>query len=225
MQPAARTLAARLGVSLELEEEGEDEAASGVEAIQHEFNQQVADLLFATSEVKQDLEVSRAVSESQVATENPLGELDRAREQFIRELGQLKEGEDPTPLLEEFIPAVLPVLKLGLKLAGRKRVVNFLAKLVSKLIVKFVGPQYAAALSQAMVDAGLRLIHLETTPQDETQAAGSAVAGTVEDTVRRVAALPEYILDNQELLEAFALEAFEQAAAANCLPCSAKKRT
>src|SRR5262249_51043137 len=45
--------------------------------------------------------------------------------------------------------------------------------------------------------------------------ASSAVAATVEETIGRVAALPDYVLDNQELLEGFALEAFEQAAAAN----------
>jgi hypothetical protein len=37
------------------------------------------------------------------------------------------------------------------------------------------------------------------------------VAGTVEETVNRVASLPDYVLDNQELPEGFALEAFEQA--------------
>jgi hypothetical protein len=221
LQPVARTLAGKLGISLEVNEEnleGEDEATPGVETIQREFNKQVADLLFATSEVKQDLEVSRAIAASHVAMDNPLAELDRARDQFIREIGRLKEGEDPTPLLEEFLPAVLPVLRVGIKLIGRKRVVDFLAKLVSKLIVRLIGPQNATALSQAIVDAGLKLINLEVTQQDEMQAAGSAVAATVEDTVRRVAALPEYILDNQELLEAFALEAFEQAAAANLPP-------
>ena len=37
----------------------------------------------------------------------------------------------------------------------------------------------------------------------------------VKDTVRRVAGLPDYLLDDQELFEGFALEAFELAAAAN----------
>jgi hypothetical protein len=59
---------------------------------------------------------------------------------------------------------------------------------------------------------------LEATAEDEPQAAASAVAATIEDTVRRVAALPDYVLDDQELLEDFALEAFEQAAAANLPP-------
>jgi hypothetical protein len=61
----------------------------------------------------------------------------------------------------------------------------------------------------------LRLIHLEATYEDESRAASSAVAATIEETVRRVAELPDYILNDQELLEGFVLEAFEQAAATN----------
>jgi hypothetical protein len=45
--------------------------------------------------------------------------------------------------------------------------------------------------------------------------APAAVAATIEETIGRVAAFPDEVLDNQELLEGFTLEAFEQAAAAN----------
>ncbi len=44
------------------------------------------------------------------------------------------------------------------------------------------------------------------------------MTSTVEETVGRVAMLPEEVLSNQELLEGAALEAFEQAAAANFPP-------
>ena len=101
---------------------------------------------------------------------------------------------------------------------GRQNLLGFLAKFVGRLIRKFVGPQYTPALSQAIVDTGLRLLQLEMTPEDESRAAASAVAATVEETVRRVAAAPDYVLDDQELLEGFALEAFEQAAATNLPP-------
>lgn len=220
LQPVAKKLAAKLGVTKELEEREADsgfaaESAADVASVQLEFNAQLANLLFASSEVEQDSEVAQVVSASQLPASGMLAELDAARDRFAQQLGQLKDGEDPTPQLEEFIPAILPALKVGLKLIGRKRVVNFLAKFLAQLIQKFVGPQYAPALSRAMVDAGLRLISLEVTPQDEARAGGAALAATVEETVRRVAALPDYVLDNQELLEASALEAFEQAAAAN----------
>jgi hypothetical protein len=186
--------------------------------IQQELHQQVASLLFAPGTVEQELEVARVLAEAQAPVPDYLGELDRARAQFVDDLDRLREGEDPTPHVERFIPAILPVLRVGIRLAGRKRVVSFLAKLLAKLIQRFVGPQYAPALSRAIVDAGLRLISLEATPEDEARTAGSAVAATVEEAVRRVAALPDYILDDQELLEGFALEAVEQAAAANLPP-------
>ncbi len=134
---------------------------------------------------------------------------------LVTNLQRLREGEDPTPHVEQFLPALLPALRIGIRLVGRRKVVDYLANLVGKLIQKFVGPQYTRPLSQAIVDAGLRLINLEATAEDEARAAASAVAATVEETVRRIAALPDYVMDNQELLEGFALEAFEQAAAAN----------
>lgn len=215
LQPVARKLAGRLSFLKELEEDAPESEEPETSQIQREFDEQLADLLFATSEVQQDLEVHHAVAESHTQFVNSLAELDEARDRFINKLGELKEGEDPISLVENFLPAVMPVLKLGLKLVGRPKVVNFLARFLAKLIKKFVGPKYATPLARAIVDAGMKLVNLETTPQDEARAASAAVSATVEDTVRRMAALPEYVLDNEELLEAFALEAFEQAAAAN----------
>src|SRR5215204_2308678 len=222
LQPIARKLAERLPFLKELEESYESvpeaTGTSVVAEIQYEFNQQVANLLFADTEVEQDLEVAEALTEQQVPTTYPLAELDRARDELVENLQRLREGEDPTPYVENFVPAILPALRIGIRLAGRKRVVRFMARFLGKLIQRFVGPQYAPALSQAIVDAGLRLLQLEATPDDESRAAASAVAATVEETVQRVAAAPDYVLDNQELLEGFALEAFEQAAAANLPP-------
>jgi len=222
LQPIARKLAEKVPYLKEFEEaeesehfEGEAAIASDITEIQREFNCQVANILFASSAVEQELEVVEALSEYQAPPDNSLAELDSARVQFEEALARLKEGEDPTPLLENFIPAILPALKLGIRIIGRHRVVDFLAKFLAKLIQKFIGPQWAPALSKALVDAGLRLMTLETTAEQETQIARSAVTATVEDTVRQVAALPEYILENEELLEAYTLEAFENAVAAN----------
>ncbi|MBC8019043.1 MAG: hypothetical protein H7X83_11065 [Verrucomicrobia bacterium] len=222
LQPLARKLAERIPFLKELDESYETAPQAAVagesSGIQYEFNQQVATLLFAPTEVEQDLEVARVLTEQQVPDIYPLAELDRSRDQFVENLRRLKQGEDPTPHVENFVPAILPALKIGIRLVGRKRVVGFLAGFLGKLIQKFIGPQYAPALSQAIVDAGLRLINLEATTEDESRAAASAVAATVEETVRRVASAPDYVLDNSELLEGFALEAFEQAAAANLPP-------
>ncbi|WP_231561800.1 hypothetical protein [Nitrosococcus oceani] len=128
---------------------------------------------------------------------------------------ELEEGDDPTPLVENFIPAILPLVKLGIRFIGRPKLVNFLAKYVAKLIKRFVGRRYVRPLSKAIVDAGLRLINLEATEEDARQAVGAAVAATVEDTLRQVAVLPDYVLDDEELLEGYVLEAFEQAATRN----------
>ncbi|RXA20228.1 hypothetical protein EQO05_06515 [Methanosarcina sp. MSH10X1] len=224
LQPIAKKLAERLPFLKEFEEDNystgnsplsESAGLSEISQIQYEFDRHIADVLFAHTEIEQDLEVSQVLTEQQAPEIYPLAELDNARDHFIESLQQMKEGEDPTPHIENFIPAILPALRIGIRLMGRKKVVNFLAKFLGRLIQKFVGPQHTQALSQAIVDAGLRLIQLEATFEDESHAASSAVAATVEETVRRVATLPDYILENQELLEGFALEAFEQAATAN----------
>lgn len=217
LQPIAQRLAKRLPFLKETEAgDGGEGEWEGVETgIQHEFDQQVANLLFARDEVEQEMELANAITEQHLPDHYPLAELAEARNRFVDNLQQLKEGEDPTPHIENFLPALLPALRIGIQLAGRKRVVSYLAKFLAKLIQRFVGPKYTPALSQAMVDVGLRLLQMETTPEDEARAVPTAVAATVEETVRRVAGLPDYVLDNQELLEGFALEAFEQAAAAN----------
>jgi hypothetical protein len=220
LRPIAEQFAKRF-LNQEAEEEAttEEDATSDISGIQREFDGQIANLLFAKEAVEQEVAIAEYIQESQKPiTHDPLSDLDRGRTQFMTRLGELREGEDPTPLVENFIPAILPALKLGISLVGRSKIVNFLANFLAKLVQKFIGPQYAPALSQAMVDVGLRLIHLEATPEDEAHAARAAVAATVEDTVRQVAALPEYILDNQELLEGYALEAFEQSAAVNLPP-------
>lgn len=219
LQPVAKMLRDKLPFLKELEDGNgtapETTAASEVAEIQNEFDQRVANLMFAQTEAEQDLEVASAVDQRAAPDAYPVAELERARERLVDGLEQLKEGEDPTPLVENFIPALLPVLKVALSIGGRQKVVNFMAPFVGNFIRRFVGPQYAPPLSKAIVDAGLRLLQLEAAPQSEFRPATSAVASTVEETVRRVAALPDYVLDNQELLEGAALEAFEQAAAAN----------
>jgi hypothetical protein len=221
-RPIAKLLAAKLGISTEGDknEEGKTQTPgiSEVGEIQNEFNQHVANLLFAQTEVEQELEVANSVNQLAAPQTYPVAELEAARERFIQGLMQLKEGEDPTPQIENFLPALQAVGQIVIPIIGRPTVVRKLAEPIAYLIRRFVGPQYAPALSTAIADIGLRLLKLETSPENETREAASAVASTVEETVQRIAALPEYILDNQELLEGAVLEAFEQAAAANLPP-------
>src|SRR4029077_20442647 len=98
-----------------------------------------------------------------------------------------------------------------MRLIGRPRVVNFLAGLLGKLITNLIGPQQAPALSRAIVDAGLKLVNLEAEDEAPNRLATAAVTATVEETLTRVASLPDHILDNQELLGGFGREAFERA--------------
>ena len=222
LQPIARTLRDKLPFLNELEEgegaEPETAGTSNVAEIQNEFNQGVANLLFAQTETEQDLEVARATNPPGAPDAYPVAELELAREQFIDGLGELKEGEDPTPQVENFLPALIPVLKIGLKLAGRQRVVDFLANFLGQAHSEICRSAVCASPLEGDRRCRAAPPSLETTPQSESRAAASAVASTVEETVRRVAALPDYVLDNQELLEGAALEAFEQAAAANLPP-------
>jgi hypothetical protein len=191
------------------------DAGGDLAALQAEFDEQIAGVLVAQDEVELNMEVARLRSSSSAAATPVFANLDDARSRFIQELDNLKSGESPEPHVQNFLPAVLPALRLGMRLIGRPRVVNFLAPLLAKLISKLIGPEQAPALSQAIVDSGLKLLNLEMSDKDRSALAASAVAATVEETVSRVASLPDHVLDNQEFLEGFALEAFERAAAAN----------
>jgi hypothetical protein len=222
LRPIARRLARRMDL-IKKEVEGTDDYADDPEGdisnVQYEFNEQLTELLFAGDDVQRELEVTQVAAESRETYTRPLAELDEARDRFIDELSRLKDGEDPTPIVENFIPVLMPIVTKVVKTLGlRKQLVNFLSPLVAKLISRFVGKKNGEKLSRAMVDAGLGLLNLEVTQQDMQRAANAAIASTVEDTVRRVAAFPDYVLDDQELLETFAVEAFEQAAAANMPP-------
>ena len=193
----------------------QDAAGGDVAAVQQEFDQGIAEALLAEDEDELNLELARMQSTTAAPAIPVFANLDDARDRFIQELGELRPGESPEPAVQNFLPAVLPALRLGIRLIGRPKVVNFLAPLLAKLISKLVGPEQAPALSRAIVGAGLSLLGLEMSEQERSGLAASAVAATVEQTVNRVASLPDHILDNQELLEGFALEAFEEAAAAN----------
>jgi hypothetical protein len=241
VQPAAQKLAEKLGVAAPKPAEpataavGDSSGAGGdaaippesvgspvqaaaggdLSAVQTEFDEQIAGAVLAQDEAELNMEVARLRSSSSAAATPVFADLDDARDRFIQELDNLKPGESPEPYVQNFLPAILPALRLGIRVIGRPRVVNFLAPLLAKLISKLIGPEQAPPLSHATVDAGLKLLNLEMSDQEKSGLAASAVAATVEETVNRVASLPDHILDNQELLEGFALEAFEQAAAAN----------
>ena len=156
-----------------------------------------------------------AYEDSEAVSENALYELEDARARFAQAVARLQPGENPGPVVEQFLPAILGALKLGVRIVGRPRVVKFLAGLVANLIRKYVGKAQAVTLSQALVDAGLRLVNLEITA-DESDEAGHAIAATVEETVTRVVRdAPESAWESEAVLDGYVREALASAASAH----------
>ena len=232
LQPAAQRLAQKLGFTVAVPAQPSADAAGaaapdsagspvqppagdGAASPQQELNEHIAAALLAQDEVELELESVQFAQPSGGLAKPAFAELEDARERFIGELEALAPDESAAPHIQNFLPAVLPALRVGIRLVGRPRVVDFLANLLAGLIAKLIGPEQAPALSNAIVDAGLKLMTLEMSGAQEARLAPAAVAATVEETIGRVASLPDEVLDNPELLEGYALEAFEQAAAAN----------
>lgn len=238
LQGPARALARKLRLEAELEWGGDlGEAGAGADAVTSAVPALPADLA-----LEFELEVARIVAEPDgaadpafagesaalVAEEDELEgdmaeQLARARGRLIDELRAAEDGADVAPAIENFVPAIMAALKIGLKIIGRKRVVSFLAKYLASLIKGFVGPQLARPLATSMVDAGLRLVSLEAEGVDEAEAGAVAIASAVEDTVRRVAELDEATLDDDELLQLATAEAFADAVATS-FPAALVKR-
>jgi hypothetical protein len=218
LPPALRPYAAMLakkftGEVAELEETGGVTAAD-VRTIQLGFNSEITGLFFAPDESTQEELLTEAAAAS--ATESDaLGELDDARSRFLARFEALEAGQDPTPVVEEFLPALLPALRIGIQIVGRPKVVSFLARYLGRLIAPYVGSQITPVLSQAIVDAGLRLMTLEAPVEPTPGVAGEAFANAVEDTARRVSELTADELEDVVALEMAAYEGFQEAVAAN----------
>ena len=224
LRPAAAQLAKRfLGVR-ELEEQFDEltdatgsAASPDVRALHLQFDTEVAALFLAPTGPEQDALLTEAAVEADRLDDSSLTELDQAREAFVAGLQQLEDGEDPTPLVEQFVPAILPALRIGIHLAGRPKVVRFLSGYLGRLIAPYVGPQLTQPLSQAIADAGLRLMTLEAGEESEgdTSVAGEAFAALLEDALARVAELEDDELEDERVLEEVAFEGFQRAARAH----------
>lgn len=212
LQPIARTLAGKFLKETE-EESYDEEPAAEVEWIQEELDYQAAAVLSLETDVETDNLIQEYVSGSQTADPGSGMELEAARERFINDITRLEQGENPGPVIENFVTAVLTAIRIGVRIIGRKRVINFLAGHLSKLLARYIGKKYAAPLSRAIVNAGFKLLRMEVSEELET--AGDVIASTVEETVRETARLPEYVLDDEVLLEGYVLDIFEAAVGRN----------
>jgi hypothetical protein len=225
LRPLARQLAQRvLGVKAEVGGEHFEAApaAPDISSVQQQFDLEAAMLMFAADEADQEVVVNEAVyGEEREDATAAVAQLHESRGRFV---DQLEAGVDPEEAMEQFIPAVmavLPIARTVIGIIGRKRVVGMLAQFLAGYISRFVPRQAATQLSTAIVDAGLRLISLETPVESEAsgpRVAWETIAQTVEDTVRRVTELDEAVFEDQSLLEAAVADAFHQASAENFPP-------
>ncbi len=223
VRPLAQKLASKLlGTQAEAEA---GEAAGGVlpatatgEHVQFEFDVQAVQLLFAADEA----EMEQFAAESAAAPQQYVdvaGDMDRARQQLTTELSALQQGQSAGPAIQNFLPAALvalqPIAKIAITIIGRPKVVNFLGDLLAKLIQRYVGAEGAKLLSRAVADVGLGLVGLEVPGQSPQRLGYDALAATLENTVTNLVNQPEYVFENETLLEAATLQAFEAAVQGN----------
>jgi len=178
------------------------------------FDAALAEAALSGSEAGVERVVSEQEAEAVEEARDVMGELDAARARLIRELQGAEPGEAPIEQVERFIPAVMaamPLIRMGVKVVGRPRVVRFLADRLADLIKGYVGPQAARALATPIVDAGLRMLTLEAESAPDLGA--EALVSTMEDTIRSVVELPAESHDVDRRLEAEIQEAFAEAAA------------
>jgi hypothetical protein len=196
LRPLADRLAAKLG---------------GAAGLSEAFDRDVTAQLAAPDDAPM-------LSEEDSAYEAP--ELDDARARLVRELGEADPNVPPTAQMEQFIPVVMaamPLIRTGVKLIGRDRIVDAVSGPLSQLISGMVGADAAKMLSRHIASTGLGLLGLEAGADG---ALGSeALAASAEDTVRHVLTLPPESLENDLLLESEVQDAFAEAVARH-LPAS-----
>lgn len=210
VRPLARKLAAKLGVA---EAEAEDHASA--EGLAEVFELEVASLLYAP-EAEEELGESFFEVRGYESTDS-LAALETARANFTERLAALPDGSTPTAEVEQFLPAVMavqPLIKLGISIIGRQRVVKFIAGILANLAKGLIGEGPARMLATPVADLGLRVFGFETGAESDRIRAAEAVASTVEGAALRLLELPEAVFEDQLQLAAAAQEAFVDAAAA-----------
>jgi hypothetical protein len=193
------------------------DAADGSEALSASFDEALAEAVLAPNEaaLAEALEAFEAEAAAVTTSESSVETLDLARHWLARQLAEAQPGQPPIAEMEEFIPAVMaamPLIKLGVTVIGRDRVVKFVAGLLANLIKPMIGPEIAAPLSRQIADAGLGLLGLEAEAARDGTLGTEALVAAAEDTVREVLSLPDASLRQELLVEAAVEEAFEEAA-------------
>ena len=219
LQPAARALAKRFAGEAEQENEELGEGGmspanfSDPEMLAEEFDAALAEAIVTDPAGEMEQEAFADAGETESAGSQQLLYLAEARGELIDRLAAAEPGENLAPAIEQFVPALLGALRLGVQLIGRPKVVRFLAGYVGKLIGKWVGPQLSGPLSTALVDLGMRMVTLEAEGGEpgRSEAAPVALAAVVEDTVRRLAEHEEFVFENEQLMQLAAADSFAEA--------------
>jgi hypothetical protein len=235
LQPAARALAARItgeseSEADEAEESEEAEATEAEEALAvspaqavdpewlaESFDAALAEALVTDSQSLAEEEAFAGGEAERPADDRTLEVLAEARGTLIDRLRDAAEDEDLGPAIEQFVPALLGALRIGIRVVGRPKVVRFLAGYLSQLIGKWVGPSLKTPLANAIVDTGLRLISLEAPAATERadEAGPSVLAATIEDTIRHLSESEDYVFEDEDLLQLATANAFNRAVATN----------
>jgi len=222
VRPMAQSLAKRfLGAALAgqpVGEVNEEEELASIDPAQleEEFDTEIAGYVMDGESFENESAVEHALSEELSPRFDALRNLSRARKRFAKRIVAVKPDDPVGPVVEEFVPAVLAALKLGVKIIGRPKVVSMLSGLVANFIKRYVGAEQAKALSRPLVDAGLKIVGLEVAEETDEEATGYAIGATVEDTISRlVQDAPEAVWESEPLLQSYAMEAFQQAASAH----------
>lgn len=195
----------------------EAEAQPAGESLTEAFDAQLAEAIVAPSEAAMNEVVTEAESEgAREPAHDPSADLDNARARLARQLESATPGVGPIAEMEQFIPVVmaaLPIIRIGMTIIGRDKIVKFLADKLADLIKGHIGPEAAKALAGPIVDIGLKMLTLEAESAGGTPSLGmEAIVATLEDTVRTVAELPLEALSDPLRLEAETQEAFAEAA-------------
>ena len=232
LQPYAQTLAKKfLNMETSAENESADLLASSeLDGIQTEFDERVAELVFSTDETSGDTIVHEyETSEDSIEREFiyetgglSVPSLDGARQQFIDELRSLPPGASAAPAIERFLPAAIlalqPIIKMGISIIGRQKVINFLAGLLAKLVGKYVPENVARPLAASIIDVGMSAIGFEVNESNGSDIGYEAIVETIQETIQNMGPLDEATINDQEALTLQLLEAFETAAANNFPP-------
>jgi hypothetical protein len=192
----------------------QDPAASAGSELAAEFDRLAAEAIAAPNDAVVDQLEAEATDHLTEADIDVVSELDTARARLATQLAEADPGQPPVAEVEQFIPAVmaaLPLVRMGIRVAGRDKVVRFLADRLANLIKGHIGAQAARTLAPPVADIGLRLLSLESETPEGLGA--EALVSVVEDTVREVASLPPASLEEPLRVEAELQEAFADAAA------------